>query len=67
LIGLTPEEIAVIEKAGELYNDFVKLEVMHTADCSEITALIHAIQNMIMARAAVRAHPDIFHKFQSEK
>lgn len=59
---LVPEEIALCEKLGDCWNDFAALEKMHPADPTEFTAHIHALQNMIIARAAIRAFPDVFTK-----
>ena len=57
---LLPDEIKVCEDAGELFNSFVKLQRMHPSEVNEIAFHIHAIQSIVMARAAQRFFPDVF-------
>jgi len=59
---LAPEEQKVCEQAGELFNSFLALEKMHPADAQDVAFHIHAIQNIVMARAAQRAFPDVFYQ-----
>ena len=57
---LTPEEIALLEGLGDCWNQFCQLPAGHPADAIEFSTAIHVLQNMIMARLAVRRHPEIF-------
>lgn len=56
--GLTPEELHVLELAADLYGAFAALPRAHTSDHDDVVFHVHAIQRIVMARAAVRAHPD---------
>lgn len=49
------QENAVLDKLGEAWNEFVKLEVLHHADREEFMRAIHAAQNIVLARAGLRA------------
>lgn len=57
---LTDQEQAALDKLTEAINAIHALPECHPADYSEMVPHFHAIQNAIMARAAVRAHPDAF-------
>jgi hypothetical protein len=59
-LGLTPEEIAALDKLVEAINAILALPECHPADRAELVPHLHAIQEKVMARAAVRAHPDYF-------
>lgn len=58
--GLTPDEVAIIDALGEVANQISKLPVQHPLDLPETVRDIHDLQNRIMARVAVRAHPRLF-------
>lgn len=55
---LTDDEIELVEQAGELATSFMRLGVMHPSDRGDVVFHVHAIQSIIMGRAAQRAHPD---------
>jgi len=57
---ITKTEIEPCETLGEWWNLFVGLPNKHPADAVEATFHIHALQHMVMGRAAVRDRPDIF-------
>lgn len=57
---LTPEELKICEMLGEVYNAFVKAPRLHPGDVEEMAFHIHAMQNMVMSRSAIRSHPDVF-------
>lgn len=57
---LTEPELRLVDKLGECTVDFGMLDVMHTADLQEFMVHIHALQNIVMARAAMRSHPERF-------
>lgn len=57
---LTADELGCCEMAGDLWNYFNRLKTMHPSDKADVTFHIHAIQNIVMARAAMRAFPTIF-------
>lgn len=61
---LAPEELAVCEQAGDLFNAFVALERMHPSDIPDVAFHIHAIQAIVMARGAARAFPDVFRQME---
>ena len=52
---MTEEEKRVLKLLGQAYNEFRQLEVIHHADVSEFVLAIHAAQNIILARAGLRA------------
>lgn len=61
-MSLTPEELHALRLTGDLV-DYVGQHVIghgpsRDADSREFIAHVHAIQHMIMAQAAARAHPD---------
>jgi hypothetical protein len=58
LQGLTPQEIEVAKLAGELYLRFKSLPQANPADLGEVAFHVHAIGRIILARAAIRAHPE---------
>ncbi len=57
---LTESEIALLNLLGDCWNKFSALPDHHPADAGEFVAGIHALQNMVMGRLAVRVHPDLF-------
>ncbi len=57
---MNEDEKRAIEASAELWNAFVKLEKYHPDDIQDVKFHIHAIQNIIMSRVAVRNNPDIF-------
>ena len=56
--GLTPEEIEVAKLAGQVYVKFKELPQAHPSDLDEVISHVHAIQRVVMSRAAIRAHPN---------
>lgn len=57
---LTDEELRVLELSAQLYNAIFALGDHHPSDMDELAIDIHRIQNRVMARLAVRAHPNFF-------
>lgn len=57
---LTRAEFAVLDMLADVINAINALPVCHQSDYPELVPHFHAIQEKIMARAAVRAHPDFF-------
>lgn len=51
---LTDDEDKLVSDAGKLYKGFCELEVLHPADKSDVCFHIHAIQNIIISRPAMR-------------
>jgi hypothetical protein len=74
LAGLTPNELALCRKLGACYLDYRAviyasspdsasgqgLSQAQQHDLREFAAHIHDLQHAVMARAAIRAHPDVF-------
>ena len=56
--GLTPQEIEVAKLAGQVYLRFKELPQAHPSDHDQIVSHVHAIQRIVMTRAAIRAHPE---------
>lgn len=49
---LTPEEIKVLDLAGETMALFSQLEQVHPSDLGEMQFHVHGIQNIVLARPA---------------
>ena len=56
---LTGDEAAVLVALGEVWNAFCLLPVQHPADAEEFMRAIHAAQNIVAARVAVRTDPEV--------
>ena len=59
-MSLTPQEIAVATLAGQVATDFAALPQLHPSDLPDVVFHVHAIQSIVMARSAQRAHPEQF-------
>ena len=57
---MTDDEKRVLELTALLWNAFIALPDRHPADAEEMQRDIHNIQHRVMARVAVRAHPEFF-------
>lgn len=57
---MNEEEKNAITASAELWNAFLKLEKYHPDDVLDVRFHIHAIQNIIMSRVAVRNNPELF-------
>ena len=57
---MTKQELKVIDHLAKAMNKFEELPVMHSDDFDEFFRAIHAAQNIVMAREAVRAYPEVF-------
>lgn len=57
---MNEEEKKVIDVSAELWNSFLKLEKYHPDDIHDVRFHIHAIQNIVMGREAVRNNPNLF-------
>lgn len=60
--GLNQSELLAIDKLADCFNILNGIPSPHETDMPDIVFHIHAIQNIIMSRAAVRAHPDVLRK-----
>jgi hypothetical protein len=58
VVGLTEEELAVAKLAGKFFLAFKELPQAHPADLDEVAFHVHALGRIVLARAAVRAHPE---------
>lgn len=52
---LTPDENRVLETLGCAWNEYCALPPMHPHDADEFMRAIHAAQNIVLARAAMRS------------
>jgi hypothetical protein len=61
---MTPQEILVLERSAELYNEFVLLlkETDGSApnDLDDFVFHLHSLQRIVMARGMRREYPDFF-------
>lgn len=53
-------ELDVLDKLVDAWNRFITLPPYHLTDTGEFAQAIHVCQNIVMARLAVRIHPDLF-------
>lgn len=60
--GLTELELAVVEALADAFIVWRQLDEYHPNDAPDFVSHIHALQHIVMSRAAVRAHPDVFHR-----
>lgn len=58
--ALTDQELAALTLLARAVSVIRALPECHPGDDSELVLHFHAVQNMVMARAAVRAHPRQF-------
>lgn len=49
---LTDDEVSLLDLTGNVAVRFTALAQVHPADCQDVTFHVHAIQNIILARAA---------------
>lgn len=59
---LTTDELEVLEAIKQAWNKFLALPRCHPTEVQEGCTFIHGLQTLVMVRAAVRAHPDLFTK-----
>jgi hypothetical protein len=57
---LTEQELELTEKLGECWNLFLKTEDTHESEKIDFMNAIHKAQQIVMARSAVRCHPEMF-------
>jgi hypothetical protein len=55
---LTEGELAVLDHIGDAYRAFLELEEYHPHDLPEFVFHVHALGRIVLARSAVRAHPE---------
>ncbi|MGR4892294.1 hypothetical protein ACIPPQ_14800 [Sphingopyxis sp. LARHCG72] len=51
---ITPAELALVDRLGECWDDFLALPVMHSDDRREFRTLIHHAQEKVLARSTLR-------------
>ncbi len=51
---MTKEELEIIEILGIAWNKFKAIEVVHQSDNDEFMRAIHAAQNIVLSRQAMR-------------
>lgn len=61
MFHLTRQEQIVIQRLADAVIEFNQLPEYHPSDASDFAFHIHALQNIVMGRIAVRQHPDLFH------
>jgi len=55
--GLTEQELKVMDKILEGYNEFLKLERQHSSELDDIVNAVHSIQNILAMRVIRRNYP----------
>lgn len=58
--GLTSAELRVIAHLTTAARAFFALPEHHPSERAEFAADMHHLQERVMARVAIRAHPDLF-------
>lgn len=56
---LTEEEFQLAKDLGEIWNRFLKIDIVHPSDQAEMANAIHKCQNIILSRPAVRVIKEI--------
>lgn len=51
---VTEQEMMVMNKSAELWNEFLKLEKIHPHDIPDFQFHLHALQNIILSRSGYR-------------
>ncbi len=59
---MTPEELRITEILADAFIAYAQLDRYHPSEMDEFTQAIHVAQRIVMARLAVREHPDVFHR-----
>lgn len=59
---LNDQELEALKQFCDGLKGIFALPACHPSDRADIVFHVHAIQNIVMARAAVRAHPDEFNR-----
>ena len=59
-MSLTREERSVVEKLAAAFLEFKNLPQYHPCDLREFALHLHAAQNIVMAREAIRTDADLF-------
>lgn len=57
---LTDKELILLEDCADWFNNFMALPDRHPSETGEVAHAVHALQAIIMARLAKRAHPGMF-------
>lgn len=57
---MKPNEMKVMDLLNQTHQAFLDLPIQHPDDQKEWCACVHELQRMLMARVAVRDHPDKF-------
>jgi hypothetical protein len=63
---MTEAEKKVLNKLVEAHNAFIELAEYHPSDITEWVHGMHALQNIVMSREAVRNDPVYFSKSKSD-
>ena len=51
---MTPKELLLLDKIGDVWNGFAELPEEHNDDSRDFRYFIHRLQDMVAARAAYR-------------
>jgi hypothetical protein len=57
-VRLTAQELDVLNKIGDAFRAFDALEDYHPSDRDEFVLHVHAMGRIVLARSAIRAHPE---------
>lgn len=60
VVMLTPQEVKVLKLLRDAWNEFVELEPMVNIDLGDFAFHIHALQNIVGARVALRSDPKVW-------
>ena len=55
MLEVTAAEKAIADALGEVWNAYLALPVEHPMEAAEFCQGVHALQNMVLARAGCRA------------
>jgi len=54
------KDLKVLEMSGQLWNEFIKLEIEHESETKEMEFFIHGVQGILATRIARKQNPKIF-------
>lgn len=63
---MTEQEIAILNRLGDLHNDYLSLPPMHQHDLPEWVNHIHSLQRIIATNQVRRDNPELFHIYKQQ-
>ena len=64
--GLTDQEIKVMDKILEGYNEWLRLEMTHPAEMQDFINAVHTVQQLLAMRVIRRDYPKYWLTYKSK-